>query len=201
MSNNGAQAAFGLFIAVILSLSVRVSGAEPQWKSVPLRLGKQKVAGLSGGEGGQIVQAIAYAQSNPDVAYLGVDTSAVWRSNDGGFSWSAKNNGFLSHGARSLIVDPVNHDVVFAAGLLGMSYDEGSTFACRLQGIYRTVDGGESWELMRQTDFYKQDAKGDLFSFAIPFHVRLLQRSRVERFCQLVSRPEHGRDDPRHEVL
>lgn len=135
------------------------------WESVPIRTSVQKQAGLSSGEGFQYVHAITYAPSDPSIVYLSVDTSQVWKSIDGGFSWESKNNGFVVHGARSIIVDPINADIVFAAGFLGPGFERAQKYEKRLQGIYRTIDGGETWAFVRATDFYKQKSKGCLFAF------------------------------------
>jgi len=51
---------------------------------MPLRTPEQKSAGLPGGEGMQQIYDLAYSPSNPSIVYLGVDTSQVWKSIDGG---------------------------------------------------------------------------------------------------------------------
>lgn len=137
-----------------------------KWKSVPLRSKEQQAAGLAGGEGFQDAYAIAYAPSNPSTVYLGTDTSQVWKSVDGGSSWVPKNNGFLSYGARSIAVDPINDNIVFAAGFVGHTYSVAQRYKGRLQGIYRSVDGGENWSLVRLTEFFAQESRsGCLLAF------------------------------------
>lgn len=135
------------------------------WEPVPIRTFEQKKAGLSGGEGFQMVHAIAYAPSDSSVIYLSTDTSQVWKSSDGGSNWKSKNNGFISNGARSLAVDPKNANIVFAAGFLGSDYKRANKQTNRLQGIYKTIDGGENWNLIKKTSFYRQKSKGNLFAF------------------------------------
>lgn len=136
-----------------------------RWQRLPLTTKRMKELGIAGGDGFQYVHALAYAPSNPEIAYLSVDQSGVWRSNDGGRSWEPKYKGFLAYGARSLAVDPLNPQVVVAAGFLGFNADEAANYPNRCQGIYLTTDGGESWRMVRATDFYKQAAKGSLFAF------------------------------------
>jgi len=136
-----------------------------KWISVPIRTVNQKEAGLAGGEGFQYVLDIIYAPSNPSIAYFCVDTSKIWKSKDGGFTWQHKSRGFLAHGARSIIVDPKNSDIVFAAAFLGYNVKKGSKYLGATRGIYKTIDGGEEWSLMQETDFFKQESKGRLFAF------------------------------------
>jgi len=157
---------FGLFIAFLVLCSVSlISAKEMRWESVPLRTAQQKAAGMRGGEGFQYVYAIAYAPNDTSIVYMATDTSQVWKSSDGGFSWESRNRGFIAHGARSLGVDPVNSNVIFAAGFLGYEYDKSKKYKNGIQGIFRSVDGGDTWTLVKKTGFYGQESKGCLFAF------------------------------------
>ncbi len=128
------------------------NGASPDdgehWQALPLRSPSQMDQGLEGGEGFQMIQSMAYAPSNPQTVYLLVDTSQVWKSTDGGNSWVSKRKGFQSYGGVAISVDPKNENVVFASGSL-------PTGSSPVDGIYRTVDGGENWSLVKQTYFSK----------------------------------------------
>ena len=119
-----------------------------EWIQVPLRSAAQKAAGLTGGEGMQLIYGLSYAPSNPEVAYLVSDTSQVWKSIDGGKFWQMKHKGFLANGGLSLVVDPNNQNLVFVAG--STQEDFSDEFA---DGIYRTKDGGENWDLVKRTSF------------------------------------------------
>ena len=69
----------------------------------------------------------------------------VFKSTDGGTSWA--NMGLVDsrHIAR-IVVDPVDHDVVYVAAL-------GSLWAAGGErGVYRTTDGGATWDLMLEVD-------------------------------------------------
>ncbi len=122
---------------------------------------------VAGGDGFQYVQAIAYAPSNPRIVYLSTDQSGVWQSEDGGRNWEPRFNGFLSYGARSIAVDPLNPYVVLAAGFLGFGREEAVLYPDRCQGIYLTINGGGSWRMVRKTDFFKQVSLGCLFAFDV----------------------------------
>lgn len=148
------------------------------WRRIPLTSKRMRELGIPGGDGFQYVQALAFARSNPQIAYLGVDQSGVWRSDDGGRSWEPKYKGFFSYGARSLAIDPLNQLVVLAAGFLGFAAEGAAQYPMRCQGIYLTIDGGESWRMVRKTDFYKQVSSGALFAFD-PNGLKDLDRSRT----------------------
>ncbi|MEE9493012.1 MAG: hypothetical protein V3W04_06495 [Gammaproteobacteria bacterium] len=132
------------------------------WEAVPLRSQAQQAAGFPGGEGMQIIFGLSYALSNPNILYLVSDTSQVWKSIDGGATWEMKHRGFLANGGISLAVDPANENIVFVAGSRH-STTVSNTVA---DGIYRTMDGGETWELVRITKFFRLGSRRGGVNFA-----------------------------------
>ena len=154
-----------LIVALVLHASAHAvsSGFNFKVEPLPLTTTKQKDKGIPGGEGFQLVMTIAYASSNPSIVYMGSDTSQVWKSIDGGASWLPKNQGYLALGSRSLFVLPDNDKIVFSAASLGKTYQRAGNKDPH-QGIYRSLDGAESWQLVHETDFFKQDSRGTLFA-------------------------------------
>lgn len=128
------------------------------WESVPLRTTAQVKAGIAGGEGGQVIFTMRVSPSNPNYIYMATDTSRVWASTDGGFSWKNKPNGFLTKGAVSLAIDPNNYKVVLVAGSVHTTNYTTALF----DGIYRTADGGNSWSLVYQTGFLRDIGQDNL---------------------------------------
>jgi photosystem II stability/assembly factor-like uncharacterized protein len=103
----------------------------------------------------QSIGAIAVAPSNPDILYVGSgeglrrpDLSVgdgIYRSADGGRSWSHLG---LTDGQQiaELAVDPRDPNRLFAA-VLGHPYGPNAE-----RGIYRSVDGGASWQQVLYKD-------------------------------------------------
>ena len=120
-----------------------------RWKPLLLRTDNQYDLGLTDSEGMPQISGICYAPSNPNTIYIVTKESQVWKSRDGGNSWKMKNNGFIANGGISISVDPNNEDVVFVAGLSNI----GSISNNIAGGIYRTKNGGKTWELVKQTSF------------------------------------------------
>ena len=131
-----------ILLGVVLLLGISCAdvciSSDESWKSIVIRTIEQVTKGLAGGEGFQMVHAIAYAPNDPEIVYMSTDTSQIWKSSDGGFSWRPARYGFGANGARSLIVDPVNSNIVFAAGFLGESYKNVKDHNKPLQGIFLT---------------------------------------------------------------
>ena len=98
---------------------------------------------------------VAIAPSDPNLVWVGTGENnnrqssswgeGVFKSTDGGKTWT--NMGLVEsrHIAR-IIVDPVDHDVVYVAAL-------GSVWAAGGErGVYRTSDGGLTWDLLLEVD-------------------------------------------------
>jgi photosystem II stability/assembly factor-like uncharacterized protein len=99
--------------------------------------------------------AVAVAPTNPDIVWVGTGEAnprnsvswgdGVYRSNDGGKSW--KNMGLRdSHHIGRIVIHPHNHDVVYVAAL-GHLWGPN-----RERGLYKTVDGGQSWQQIKFID-------------------------------------------------
>ncbi|MBN1139134.1 MAG: IPT/TIG domain-containing protein [Anaerolineae bacterium] len=94
------------------------------------------------GLSGLPIVAMAIDPSDSNVLYLGVydnpeypswpgDDSGVFKSTDGGWSWSPTNDGLDFHDLTSLFVDPLETQTVYAG--------------TRWHGLYRSTDGGATW--------------------------------------------------------
>jgi photosystem II stability/assembly factor-like uncharacterized protein len=107
------------------------------------------------------IGCLAVAPSNPDVIYVGSgeglqrpDLSTgdgVYKTTDGGKTWT---NTGLRDGQQiaSIIVDPKNPDRAFVA-VLGHPYGANAE-----RGIFRTTDGGKTWEKV----LYKDENTGGM---------------------------------------
>ncbi|MBT5872589.1 MAG: hypothetical protein HOH43_04145, partial [Candidatus Latescibacteria bacterium] len=92
---------------------------------------------------------IAISSSNPEVIWAGTGEqnnrqstswgNGVYRSEDGGTTWSHRGLTETRHIAR-VVVHPSNPDVVYVAALGNLW--RGST----ARGVYKTIDGGQTWE-------------------------------------------------------
>ncbi len=91
------------------------------------------------------VSTLAVHPTNPQIVYAGAANGGVWKSNDGGASWSPmpgeEARPVLAMG--SIAIDPVNPNVVYA----GTGEPNGGT-STGGRGIYKTVDGGATWTLL-----------------------------------------------------
>lgn len=95
------------------------------------------------------VGAVAVAESNPDVVYIGMGETqlrgnvlqgdGVYRSADAGKSWTHLGVGD-THAIGRIRIHPSNPDLVYVAAL-GHPYGENAE-----RGVFRSSDGGKTWK-------------------------------------------------------
>ena len=76
------------------------------------------------------VLALAIDPSMPTTLYAGTNSNGVYKSTDGGASWSAVTSGLIYLSVRALAIDPTAPNTLYA-GTNG--------------GVFKSADGGASW--------------------------------------------------------
>ncbi len=129
---------------------VTTSNGDGMWKSTDAGKSWTHI-GLE--KSGQIAQ-IEIHPSNPDIAFVAVqgqiwgpnEERGVFRTTDGGKSWKQVLKVSPDTGATDLSMDPTNPRILYAAmwnhGRKPWFIHSGGTDG----GIYKTTDGGDSWE-------------------------------------------------------
>jgi photosystem II stability/assembly factor-like uncharacterized protein len=85
--------------------------------------------------------AIAIDPRDPDVIYLGAAMGGVWKTVDGGASWTPLTDDQPSLAMGAIAIDPVNPDIVYAG--TGESNFSGDSYYGI--GVLRSEDGGATW--------------------------------------------------------
>jgi photosystem II stability/assembly factor-like uncharacterized protein len=95
------------------------------------------------------IGALAVAQSNPSVIYVGTGEAdfrsdltygnGVYKSKDGGTTWKHIGLEASRHISR-IVIDPQNPEIVFVAAM-GSAYGPSAE-----RGVFRSTDGGATWE-------------------------------------------------------
>lgn len=116
------------------------------WQAIgpqPLRVDAEQNFQGVGPNAGEVVD-IAIDRTGPadQVIYVATNNGGVWKTLDGGASWHPMTDFMPSLSMGALAIDPVDHLVVYAG--TGNRFDGGNQ-SIRGAGIYRSVDGGETW--------------------------------------------------------
>ncbi len=94
------------------------------------------------GFGGLALHRILIDPRTPDRLWVGISAVGVFRSDDGGLTWTSKNEG-VAKTAPSKDFD----DIGFCVHGLALDPDDPNRiYRQDHQGVYRTFDGGERWE-------------------------------------------------------
>jgi photosystem II stability/assembly factor-like uncharacterized protein len=96
-------------------------------------------AGMSGR-----VTTIDVVRDQPSVIYVGTASGGLWKSESGGIDWKPLFDEERVHSIGALAIAPSNASIIWAGTGEGNPRNSQSSGA----GIYRSLDAGETWELM-----------------------------------------------------
>jgi photosystem II stability/assembly factor-like uncharacterized protein len=90
------------------------------------------------------IRGIAVHPTDPNTVYIAVSSGGIWKTTDGGQSWSdiASDLPSLSYGA--IAIDPNNPNIVYAGGG-EIEYGIGWPWYFDGSGVYKSTNGGSSW--------------------------------------------------------
>ncbi|MFQ5738587.1 MAG: hypothetical protein ACE5JX_06205 [Acidobacteriota bacterium] len=109
--------------------------------SGPLRASSiRHLASLGPGGGGGVFSAV-FHNTTPDIILVAQDVGGVYKTTDGGRSWSHVNN-------RGLLRPDLSEDATFVDELVAHPGDNSRFFSCTQSGLFRSDDLGESWSLV-----------------------------------------------------
>ena len=112
-------------------------------------MSRNETAKLSGGSwtslgpgnvGGR-TRSLVINPQNPNIMYAGAVTGGVWKTTDGGNSWTALTDMLPVLNIGALVMDPNDSNTLYAG--TGEYYK-----AFPGQGIFKTSDGGATWNLL-----------------------------------------------------
>lgn len=103
------------------------------------------------------------------VIYAGSKGDGVFKSSDGGLSWMDINSGLGENGNRfvsSLVTDPTNPNLLYAGVAINYRTLESSD---QYGGVYKTDDGGQTWQKVDENMPYVLDLAVDHFDTQIVY--------------------------------
>lgn len=112
--------------------------------------------------GGRI-RAIATHPTDPSVIFVGAASGGIWKTNDGGQQWIPLNDLLPSLSVSSIIIHPLHPDTMYVStGEVETGGDPEDAYGASTPGagIFRSLDGGQSWNLVPALD---PDNLGDFY--------------------------------------
>ena len=101
-----------------------------------------------GGSSGRVA-AVACSPTDPNLYYIGAADGGVWKTTNGGTSWTPLTDFLPVTAIGALAMDPVNPSIVYA-GSGESNYANHSRYGL---GLFRTIDGGTTWQVLGASTF------------------------------------------------
>jgi len=102
--------------------------------------------GWSPGAGGLCCHTILLDPANRNRMWAGISAVGVFRSDDRGQTWTTRN-----HGLEQVLEDKSHSDIGFCIHRMVMDPDDPMRlFQQNHRGVFRSADGGDSWERIEQ---------------------------------------------------
>jgi photosystem II stability/assembly factor-like uncharacterized protein len=120
--------------------AMRTSGAMvvTPWRSIgPFGFQTSGYYGSSPSPDGGRIRTVAIHPTNPSIIYAGSASGGVWRTTNGGASWTALTDFQCTLTTGSIAIDPVDPNIVYVG-----TGEPASSSGC---GLLRSFDGGDSW--------------------------------------------------------
>lgn len=131
-------------LAAVLAVALTGAAATAQaWQE----LGPMPIAD-SGGYSGR-VSSIGCSAADPDLYYIGGADGGVWKTTDGGATWTPLTDHMPTTAIGAIAVDPTNDQVVYA-GTGEANYANHSRYGL---GVFKTADGGATWTQLAEGTF------------------------------------------------
>ena len=102
---------------------------------------------LGPGNVGGRIRSIVISPIDPQTMWIGSVAGGIWRSTNGGASWTPLNDFMANLAVSCMAIDPSDPNTLYAGTGEGFSNSD----AIRGAGIFKTTDGGTTWTQLPST--------------------------------------------------
>jgi photosystem II stability/assembly factor-like uncharacterized protein len=138
-------------VLITCLLGLTVVHAQPQTEPHPYSPALFKALrwrGIGPYRGGRVT-AVAGVPGQPHVYYMGATGGGVWKTDDGGITWSPITDGYVQTGSVGAIaVAPSDPTVIY----VGMGEADIRSNFSHGDGVYKSVDAGATWKHVGLSD-------------------------------------------------
>ncbi len=89
------------------------------------------------------INCIAFHPKDSLIFWIGTPNGGIWKTNDYGKTWMPQSDYIATPCISHIAVDPKNPNIIYAA----TGDFDGSSSGINNQGVIKSTDGGESWEI------------------------------------------------------
>ncbi len=131
-------------LAILLTLACFSFDLQAQQEDLYSSLEFRNVGPFRGGRS----STVTGVPGKPMLYYFGSSGGGVWKTKDGGQTWTNISDGFFGGSIGAVAVSESNNNVIYAGG--GEKTVRGNVSYG--YGVWKTIDGGKSWEQMGLKD-------------------------------------------------
>ncbi|QOD61723.1 T9SS type A sorting domain-containing protein [Polaribacter haliotis] len=92
------------------------------------------------------VDVVAVDPNNSNIMYVGTPSGGLWKTINGGTSWTPKTDDLAGMGVTDILIDPTTTSTLYMA-----TGDRDSSYISSI-GLFKSTDAGETWTLLEETD-------------------------------------------------
>ena len=85
------------------------------------------------------LNAIGFHPTNEDIFWVGAPAGGLWKTTDGGDTWTSNTDDLATLGVSSILINPSNTNIMY----IGTGDRDAGDAPGR--GVYKSVDGGTNW--------------------------------------------------------
>ena len=89
------------------------------------------------------IRGLAIHPTNPDIVYIGAAAGGIWKTTNGGNTWTDISGGLTLITFGSIAIDPANPDIIYAG--TGETRYAFNMVTFEGDGLYKSTNGGNSW--------------------------------------------------------
>jgi photosystem II stability/assembly factor-like uncharacterized protein len=97
------------------------------------------------------INCVSFHPSNENIFWIGASQGGVWKTTDGGLSWTPLNDGLPVLRISDITIDPIDPDIMYAClgdfeyNGVALNLDDRKRHTHYGLGVYKTTDGGLNW--------------------------------------------------------
>ncbi len=108
---------------------------------------------LGPGNIGGRIRTILISPDNPSIMWIGSVSGGIWRTDNGGnVSWSPVDDFMANLAVTSLVMDPTDHNVMYASTGEGSYSAHNPPVGLQGAGIFKSINGGVTWSQLPSTN-------------------------------------------------
>ncbi|MFC2113967.1 PKD domain-containing protein [Bacteroidota bacterium] len=96
---------------------------------------------ISSGTGIGRANCVVFHPSDTNIIWIGAPAGGLWKSIDGGVTWTTNTDNLPAIGVSDLVINPQNPSIMYLASSDGDAYDTYSL------GVLKSTDGGTTWQV------------------------------------------------------